>query len=155
MAHVLLCSSLVFHLPGACLRTAGARVCGSGQRLFASLCCFHGIRVIAAAWHPPLRRNSGRISQVAGRWQFAQEVSLKEQLFCEASDYSALGAVLQEAAAKILESDRIALAILSLHGQVRLVWPKAKEGHLRSISQWCCFFSLHAIDEVLELVLIR
>ena len=47
------------------------------------LCVGWWICVIAAAWPPPLRRNSGRISQVAGRW-LAQEVSLKEQLFCEA-----------------------------------------------------------------------
>ena len=111
--------------------------------------------MIAAAWHPPLFRNCSLIGQVAGRWQFAQDPSLKNQLFREASDYSALEAVSQGAAAKTLESNWVALAILSLHGPVHRVWPEEKEGLLCSTSQWCCFFFLQAIDEVLELVRIR
>ena len=126
------------------------------QAAFApGLCVGWWINMIAAAWHSPLRRNNGWIGQVAGRWQSAQEASLKKQLSCEVSDYSALEAVPQEAAAKILESNWIALAILSLHGQVRMVWSEVKEDLSRSTRQWYCFLFLHAIDEVLELILIR
>ena len=65
-----------------------------------------------------------------------------------------MDAVFQEAAAKVLTSDWIALENLNLHGQVRMVWPEVEEGLLRRARQWHYFLLLHAIDEVLGLILI-
>ena len=92
--------------------------------LVPGLCVGWWITAIAAAWHLPLRKINGWISQVAGHWQFTHGA-------CVASDYSALEAVPPEAAAKVLESNWIALAILSLRGQVRVLWREAREDFSR------------------------